>query len=137
MKYFDQITIEISHPNDQILRSTWLSIWSFSPPYQFQSKPKIFFKVFCSGFQNLYFLKIWPNCTGNPLTDLLINSLSPINPSGQVCIVWRLKDLLKIYWGVLSKANNIAQDMIKYFVTISLPVWTYLHTIQCIVLMQT
>ena len=82
--------------------SRWLSIQSFSLLYQLQSKPnpnrgqeplfsppnltksEITFLAFCSGFQNLHILKIWPNCTRNPLTDLLNNSLSRINPSGQV-----------------------------------------------------
>ena len=82
--------------------SRWLSIQSFSLLYQLQSKPnpnrgrkplvsppnltksEITFLAFCSGFQNLHILKIWPNCTRNPLTDLLTNSLSRINASGQV-----------------------------------------------------
>ena len=103
LKYFYQIKIDISHSIDQILISRWLGIQSFSLLYQFQSKPnpnrgqnpifsplnftksEITFKIFCSGFQFLQIPKIWPNCTRNPLTDLLINSLSQINASGQVC----------------------------------------------------
>ena len=104
LKYFYQIKIEISHPIDQILISRWLGIHSFSLLNQFQSKPnpnrgqnlifsppnftksEITFKTFCSGFQFLQISKIWTHCTRNPLTDLLTNSLSWINASGQVCV---------------------------------------------------
>ena len=54
----------------------------FSPPNF--TKSEISFFSFCSGFQALQFLKIWPNCTRNLLTDPLNNSVNWVYASGHL-----------------------------------------------------